>query len=106
MLNHSAPQPHELQGTWRGVNKGVATIAIDKRFIKEFQSVNGQIYGDNIDVNQRTGGWEPILDRRTGGIKRQGKFLVQRPRGIGPFGNGAVLNYSKGGNRKLDPALT
>ena len=104
MKSHSAPHPQELQGTWQGINKGIATVAIDERFIKEFRNVNGQVYGDNIEVNQNSGDWAPIRDQRTGDIKRQGKFLVQQPRGIGPFRHGVVLNYSKGGNRKLDPA--
>ena len=104
MINSPAPDPFELQGMWRGVNKGIATVAIDKRFIKDFQNVNGQIYGDNIDVRQGNRSWETIQDRRTGSVKRQGKFLVQRPSGSGPFRHGVFLNYSKGGNRKLDPA--
>ena len=104
MLNHSAPQPHELQGAWRGINKGIATVAIDERFIKDFRNVNGKIYGDNIEVQKNSGNWTPVRDRKTGMAKRQGKFLVQQARGIGPFGHSVVLNYSKGGNRKLDPA--
>ena len=104
MIKSRAPNPHELQGTWQGINKGIATVAIDKRFIKEFQSVNGQVYGDNVIVMQN-GGWQPKLDPQTGAIERQGKFLVQEgPRGFGAFRNGAVLNYRKGGNRTLDPA--
>jgi len=104
MLNHPAPHPHELQGTWRGINKGVATLAIDERFIKDFRDVNGQIYGDNINVHQGSGGWTPIQDHQTGDAQRQGKFLVQQAHGIGPFRHAVVLNYSKGGNGKLDPA--
>ena len=104
MRNSPAPNPCELQGQWRGVNKGIATIAIDKRFIKEFVNVNGQIYGDNIDVRQNSLSYDTIPDPRTGSIKRQGKYLVQRPHGIGPFKHAVVLNYRKGGNRKLDPS--
>ncbi len=94
MLNAQAPQPHELAGTWRGTNKGLATVAIDKQFIKEFQVIDGQVYGDNISVNER---WEPVYDQY-GGLERTGKFKVQQPRGIGAFRHGAVLNYRAGNN--------
>ena len=102
MRQHSAPHPSELQGTWRGVNKGIATLAIDKRFIKEFQVVGGQLYGDNISVNQYNG--QPIQDYSNGGLKRAGRFQVQQPRGIGFFRHGAILSYRNGGNGLLDPA--
>ena len=105
MINHSAPHPSELHGTWQGTNKGIATLAIDKRFIKDFRAQNGQVYGDNVKVQQgQRDGWAPIQDQQTGAIDRGGKFLVQSPHGIGAFRHGAVLNYNQGGNRRLDPA--
>lgn len=105
MIKHSAPHPSELQGTWQGTNKGIATLAIDKRFVKDFRAQNGQVYGDNVKVQQgQRDGWAPIQDQQTGAIDRGGKFLVQSPHGIGAFRHGAVLNYNQGGNRRLDPA--
>ncbi|MGI9515752.1 MAG: hypothetical protein ACR2NP_01790, partial [Pirellulaceae bacterium] len=103
------PHPSELAGTWRGVNKGVATMAIDRQFIKQFYYVNGRLYGDNISVHQvadsqlQQCGWRPIVDPYTGQLKRQGRFAVECPQGIGPFRHGLVLNYAAGGNGR-DPS--
>ncbi len=109
MVSHAAPHPSELQGTWRGVNKGLATVAIDRYFIKEFSSYGSQVYGDNVAVKQPglfgngNPTWQPRTDG-SGGLVRQGRFKVQSPRGIGAFRHAAILNYSAGGNRPLDPA--
>ena len=109
MTQHAAPHPSELQGTWRGINKGIATVAIDEQFVKRFYVEGGKIYGDNVSVHQlpherlRQSGWQPIQDSSTAKRKRSGKFLVQDPQRFGPFRHGVVLNYRKGGNRKLDP---
>ena len=104
MRSHPTPTPQELQGTWRGINKGIATLAIDKRFLKEFKFVDGQVYGDNIEVERTVGIWDPVEVPKTGDYKRAGKFLVQPPRGIGAFKHAAILNYRKGGNKNLDPS--
>ena len=103
MIKSQAPSPHELHGTWQGVNKGIATVAIDKQFVKDFQPVNGQVYGDNIVVVQNQN-WQPKVDQFTDSISRNGKFLVQQPRGFGAFRHGTILNYGRGGNGALDPA--
>jgi len=98
------PKPEEMVGMWRGVNKGVATVAIDRQFIKEFYYVNGCLYGDNISVCQVQAcalphaGWQPRIDPCTGEIQRQGRFAVECPQGCGPFRHGMVLNYAAGGN--------
>jgi hypothetical protein len=110
MINHPSVSPHELQGSWRGVNKGLATVAIDEQFIKHFQSVDGQVYGDNILVHQvplnqvHQNGWQPKFDPSTRALKRHGKFKVMEARGRGAFRHGLVLSYRHGGNSRRDPA--
>ncbi len=110
MINSPSANPHELEGHWRGINKGLATVAIDEQFIKHFQSVNGQVYGDNISVAQvplnqvHQNGWQPRLNPSTGTLSRQGKFKVMEAKGIGAFRHGLVLSYRDGGNSKRDPA--
>lgn len=109
MRCHSAPAPAELVGMWRGVNVGVATLAIDRQFIKEFYYVNGCLFGDNVSVCQVNDcallehGWQPIVDVCTGNWERQGRFAVECPQGRGRFSHGLVLNYAAGGNGR-DPA--
>lgn len=103
------PRPEEMVGMWRGVNKGVATVAIDRQFIKEFYYVGGCLFGDNIAVCQvdpcslPNAGWQPIIDSCTGEFRRQGRFAVECPQGCGPFRHGMVLNYAAGGNGR-DPS--
>ena len=67
--------------------------------------MNGHIFGDNILVHQDRGpnAWRPRRDHG-GNLSRQGKFLVQGPRGRGAFRHALNLDYSRGGNRPLDPA--
>ncbi len=109
MRCNSAPSPTELAGMWRGVNKGVATLAIDRQFIKEFYYVNGCLFGDNVSVCQVSdcalpeSGWQPIVDACTGTWKRQGRFAVECPQGRGRYSHGLVLNYAAGGNGR-DPS--
>ena len=105
------PQPHEMVGYWRGVNKGIVELVGYRQFIKEIlPGNNGVISGDNIKVGQvnqnllRSLGWQPVIDPLTGGFDRQGKFAIQPPNGRGAFGHGAVFNYRQGGNRPTDPA--
>jgi hypothetical protein len=110
MKFNRAPHPHELLGSWRGINKGVATVAIDQQFIKRFYLHHGQVYGDNVTVHQvphhqlATRGWCPVLDSRTGQPFTQGRFRVECPQGIGHFRHGLVLNYRAGGNPHRDPS--
>ena len=109
MKCNSAPAPAELAGMWRGVNVGVATLAIDRQFIKEFYYVNGCLFGDNVSVCQVSDcallehGWQPIIDVCTGSWERQGRFAVECPQGRGRFSHGLVLNYAAAGNGR-DPA--
>ena len=109
MKSGPTPQPTELLGSWRGVNKGVATMAIDRQFIKEFYLVNGQVFGDNVSVRQVADsqllrcGWQPIVNQQTGQPHRQGRFRVECPQGHGAFRHGLVLNYAAGGNGR-DPS--
>lgn len=105
------PQPHEMVGYWRGVNKGIVELVGYRQFIKEIlPSNNGVISGDNIQVGQvnqdllRSLGWQPKIDPLTGAIERRGKFAIHPSDGRGAFGNGAVFNYRNGGNRLTDPS--
>lgn len=104
------PQPQELSGNWRGVNKGIVEVVGYRQFIKEITPTQAGLYGDNIQVEQvparavRANGWQPQFDSTTGQFSRKGKFAVQAPRGIGAFKHGAVFSYRKGGNRRSDPA--
>lgn len=108
-MHGRAPQPHELAGAWRGVNKGLVRLIGYKQFIKEIEPQGCVTFGDNIEVHQvsddilRCCGWEPKIDRRTGLLRRNGKYKVERPDYRGRFGHGVIFNYRKGGNRKLDP---
>ena len=109
MKQHAAASASELHGTWRGINKGIATVAIDKQFVKRFYSQGGQTYGDNVSVHQLPhdqlgqSGWQQKLESSSGKQNRSGQFLVQPPQRIGTFRHGAVLNYRQGGNRRFDP---
>ena len=102
-------QPDELLGSWRGVNKGIATWAIDDQFVKHFRREGGQVYGGNISVHQvpndqlAQSGWRPINDQSFGSQKRELDFLVQTPKRKRARKKGVVLNYRKGGNRMMDP---
>ena len=105
------PEPHEMVGYWRGVNKGIVELVGYRQFIKEIlPDNNGVISGDNIKVGQinqemlRCLGWQPVADPQTGEFARQGKFAIQPPRGKGAFKNGATFNYRDGNNRRTDPA--
>ncbi len=107
-MTHRAPTSAELQGTWRGVNKGIVRLAGIKQFVKEIQPCGSVMFGDNIEVNQvseqmlRCAGWQPKVDRRTGMLKRNGKYMVQSPNFRGPFGHGVTFSYRDGGNRRGD----
>jgi hypothetical protein len=98
-----APTQNELIGQWNGVNKGIVEIAGYGQFIKDIQrGPNGQVYGDNIQVNQvkpggvRNYGWSPKYDYQAGDYQRRGKFAVQSGSGRGTFGNGATFSYRDG----------
>ena len=104
-----APLPHELAGSWRGVNKGLVRMIGYKQFIKEIEPQECVTFGDNIKVHQvsddilRCCGWEPKIDPHTGFLRRSGSYKVEAPDYRGRFGHGVIFNYRKGGNRKLDP---
>jgi len=104
------PEPAEMVGNWRGVNKGIVELVGYRQFIKEITvQNNGVITGDNIKVSQtsqellRSFGWIPTTDPKTGALERQGKFAIQPPRGIGAFKHGVVFKYRDGANKKTDP---
>lgn len=107
-MRHRAPTSAELAGTWRGVNKGIVRLAGVKQFVKQIQPCGPVMFGDNVDVHQvsddmlRCAGWQPKVDRRTGMLKRNGKYMVQRPNFRGPFGHGVTFSYRDGGNRRGD----
>ena len=109
------PQPYELTGQWKGVNRGVVEIAGFNQFIKEIQYKDGHLVGDNIQVKQvpsgkvRQQGWHPLPAPQNGryqpdAVKRVGKYAVQPPNNRGHFGNAVILSYRDGGNAKNDPA--
>ena len=104
------PEPHELVGRWRGVNKGIVEIAGYRQFIKEVTPTCCDLWGDNILVEQvsnemlRSIGWAPIAGPpEQGYLSRQGFYQVQSPHGIGRFKHGAVFSYRDGANERLDP---
>ena len=107
-MRHRAPMSAELAGTWRGVNKGIVRLAGVKQFIKQIQPCGPVMFGDNVDVHQvsddmlRCAGWQPKVNRRTGLLKRNGKYMVQRPNFRGRFGHGVTFSYRDGGNRRGD----
>ena len=100
--------PQEMLGAWRGVNKGGATLAGYRQFIKEFQQAGCTIVGENIEVNQipsaqlRQRGWQPKFDSNTGQLERDDRFLVKPADNFGFFGRGTLLSYRDGANKPLD----
>lgn len=105
-----APQPHELVGRWRGVNKGIVELAGYRQFIKEIAPMPCDLRGDNIVVEQvsndllRSIGWAPVAGMpEEGYVSRIGAFQVQQPRGVGAFKHGAIFSYRAGENKKTDP---
>ena len=105
------PQPHEIVGQWRGVNKGIVELVGYRQFIKEITPTPCNLTGDNILVEQvsndllRSIGWAPIAGMpEQGYVSRVGAFQVQQPRGRGAFKHGAIFSYRDGDNEKLDPA--
>ena len=108
-MNGATPCAHELQGHWRGVNKGIATWIGYRQFIKEIQPCGEVYFGDNIQVHQvsnqclRCMGWQPKVEC-DGSLERKGKFAVQPADCRGPFGHGIIFSYRDGGNPKRDPS--
>lgn len=105
-----APQPRELVGRWRGVNKGIVELVGYRQFIKEVAPTPCDLRGDNIVVQQvsndllRSIGWAPVAGMpEEGYVSRVGAFQVQQPRGVGAFKHGAIFSYRAGDNKKLDP---
>lgn len=110
MLRHGeTPSLQELQGRWRGVNKGVATLVIDSQFIKEIHACGCQTRGENIFVHQvpecelRARGWQPKIDTCTGQERRIGKFAVLEPNCRGPRGHAVTFFYDDPTKSKLNP---
>lgn len=109
-MNGRTPDPAELVGHWRGVNKGIVELVGYKQFIKEITPNGLCLSGDNIQVGQvnnsllRSMGWQPKVDWNTGQLERNGRFAIKGPNGRGKFGHGAVFSYREGGNRLTDPA--
>lgn len=107
-MSGRTPTPAELQGQWRGVNKGIVRLFGFRQFIKEIQPSGCTLVGDNIQVHQvsdqllRCCGWQPKFDARTGMLERNGRYLVKRPTFRGPFGHGVVFSYREGGNPRGD----
>ncbi len=109
-MNGTTPTQAELVGHWRGVNKGIVERFGYKQFIKEILPQDCELSGDNIQVHQvsndllRCCGWQPQTDSNSfDGLKRQGKFAISGPGGIGPFRHGVKFSYWRGDNRKADP---
>jgi len=102
------PTPAELQGQWRGVNKGIVRLFGFRQFVKEIQPHGSVMFGDNIQVHQvsdqmlRCCGWQPKVNPRTGLLQRNGRYRVKRPTFRGPFGHGVIFSYREGGNRRGD----
>ena len=104
------PQPHELVGRWRGVNKGIVELVGYRQFIKEIVPTPCDLRGDNIVVEQvsndmlRSIGWAPIAGMpEQGYVSRVGAYQVQHPRGKGTFKHGAIFSYRDGDNERTDP---
>lgn len=107
-----APTVAEMQGRWRGVNKGVVNLAGYNQFIKEIGLTGDVCLGDNVQVHQvsndilRCMGWQPKIDE-CGQIERRGTFKIYGPGGrdgIGgrAFRHGAKFSYRDGGNPRGD----
>lgn len=104
------PQPHELVGQWRGVNKGIVELAGYRQFIKEIYPTPCNLQGDNILVEQvsndvlRSIGWAPIAGMpEQGYVSRVGFYQVEPPMGAGTFRHGVIFNYRAGDNKIADP---
>lgn len=100
------PTPEELIGTWRGVNKGVATLAGFKQFIKEIEPHGCATFGVNVQVHQvsnqclRCMGWQPKFDDN-GMVEKRGRFEIKQNGGFAA-GRGLEFSYRDGGNPKMD----
>ena len=111
MKNGQDVHPSELQGKWRGINKGIATVAIDQQFVKHFHHDGNQVRGGNISVHQvpndqlGINGWQPVAGQEYGVARKEANFLVQTPkRKCCWHKKGVILNYRQGENRKGDPS--
>ena len=104
------PQPHELVGTWRGVNKGVVELVGLKQFIKEIRPEPGNvIFGSNIETCQvipdmvRFNGWQVVRNGDNCEVPVGTSFMIQPPNGKGCFGHGALFSYRDGKNDLTNP---
>ena len=108
-LSGRAPTASEMQGTWKGVNKGIVRLVGYKQFIKEIKPCGCMTVGDNVQVHQvsnellRCCGWQPKTKQRTGQFRRLGKFVVHAPDCRGRFGHGVTFSYRDGGNGRCNP---
>jgi hypothetical protein len=104
------PTAAELQGRWRGVNKGLVRLAGMKQFIKEIQPCGSIMLGDNIQVHQvsddllRCCGWQPKAAAPPRKLSFNDRFVVKPPNGRGPFGKGVIFSYKAAAKRRLDPS--
>jgi hypothetical protein len=104
------PTPAELQGRWRGVNKGLVRLVGMKQFIKEIQPCGSILLGDNVLVHQvsddllRCCGWQPKEATRKKKFSVNDRFVVRPPNGRGPFGKGVIFSYGAAAKRRLDPS--
>jgi len=102
------PCPSSLDGSWLGINRGIGSaIAGKTQYIKELHADSSRPcaigYGSNILVERlpvellHHQGWRPLVDRKTGCVKRQGRYaIVARGK--------TELDYSLGENPFWEPS--
>ncbi|MEQ1828315.1 MAG: hypothetical protein ABL921_20310 [Pirellula sp.] len=111
METRPAPCPHELVGTWCGINKGYgAALAGLHQDVKVFRDCGSSVHGFNILVEQvrvedlNAQGWRPKRNANTCQPKTMGNFVVASSQDCEHQRSKLVLDYSLANNPTLDPS--
>lgn len=111
MANCPAPTLAELNGTWKGLNRGIGPAMLGfSQFAKQMSTGHDGGRGDNIAIHQLCPDeWEGPLSWRTITteqltLDRRGNYIVRAPHGRGPHRQAAVLDYGEAANPIGDPS--
>jgi|GEM_PF-5516841 len=104
MRNCPPPSLQEMNGTWRGLNRGVGPAVLGfSQFAKHMCTNCNCGHGDNITIKQVgpsewcSGRQSWLAVRKNGELDRKGNYMIE-------FNQGARLNYGAADNPKCDPS--
>ena len=103
MQNRPPPTLQEMNGTWRGLNRGVGPAMLGfSQFAKHMCANCGSGHGDNITIKQvgpsgwcTEQNWRAI--RKDGKLDRSGNYVIETHQGL-------MLNYGAAENPRCDPS--